>query len=108
VALGKLQQDLRGEGPLELAELLTAGSEAFLGVHEGDGQSVSRAYYYSWGLAYYLAFDQGVLGTAALDAYLSPAAADIDPVERFELLVGAPLDAFQSRWRAVMLAIKAD
>lgn len=108
VALGKLQEDLRGDGPLELADLLTAGSETFLGVHDGDGQSVSRAYYYSWGLAYYLTFEEGVLGTAALDAYLSPAAADVDPVERFEMLVGTPLDAFQSRWRAAMLALKAD
>ncbi|MEX0675813.1 MAG: DUF1570 domain-containing protein [Pirellulales bacterium] len=108
VALARLKEDLRGDRPLALADLLTAGSEAFLGVHEGDGQAVSRAYYYSWGLAYYLAFEQGVLGTAALDAYLSPAAADVGPVERFEKLVGAPLGAFESRWRDAMLALKED
>jgi hypothetical protein len=108
VALGKLQQDLRGSMPLELAELLTAGSESFLGIHDAGSQSISRAYYYSWGLAYYLAFDQGVLGTAALDDYLSPAASEVNPVERFEKLVGAPLAEFQARWRKAMLALKAD
>jgi hypothetical protein len=106
LALENLQADLQGPDPLTLAELLTAGSDTFLGVHEGDGKSVSRAYYYSWGLAYYLAFEGRVLGTAAFDAYLSPAAAAIGPVERFEKLVGMPLDEFQARWREAMLALK--
>jgi Protein of unknown function (DUF1570) len=107
VALEKLRADLQGPAPLDLRELLTAGSETFLGVHEGDGKSVSRAYYYSWGLAYYLAFEGRVLGTPAFDAYLSPAAAGVGPVERFEKLVGAPLGEFQTRWRAAMLELKA-
>ena len=108
VALGKLQEDLRGPRPLELSDLLNAGSETFLGIHDAGGQTVSRAYYYSWGLAYYLAFEQGVLGTAALDAYLSPSASEVNPVERFEKLVGAPLAEFQPRWRKAMLALKAE
>lgn len=107
VALENLQADLRGPAPLELAELLTATSDKFLGVHEGDGKSVSRAYYYSWGLAYYLAFEGHVLDTEALDAYLSPAAADLGPIERFEKLVGASLEEFQPRWRRAMLALAA-
>ncbi len=106
VALDKLQADLRGPRPLELRELLQAGSEKFLGGHEGNLQSASRVYYYSWGLAYYLAFEQGVLDDPALDEYLSPDAARLDPVARFEALVGTPLDEFQSRWREAMLALK--
>ena len=74
VALQQLQSDLRGPSPLELVDLLNAGSETFLAAHAGDGKRLA-GYYYSWGLAYYLAFDQGVLGTTAVDAYLSPAAA---------------------------------
>jgi hypothetical protein len=108
VALERLKEDLRGPAPLALADLLAAGSEAFLGVHEGDGQTVSRAYYYSWGLAYYLAFDQGVLTSAALDAYVSPAAATLSPIERFEKLVGEPLAQFEPRWRKAMLALEAN
>jgi hypothetical protein len=107
VALENLRADLQGPAPLELAELLAAGSQTFLGVHEGDGQAVSRAYYYSWGLAYYLAFEGRLLDTAAFDAYLSPAAAQVEPVARFEKLVGAPLDEFQATWRRAMLALAA-
>jgi Protein of unknown function (DUF1570) len=107
VALAKLQEDLRGGQSLKLADLLNARSETFLGIHDGDGQMVSRAYYYSWGLAYYLAFEQGVLGTAALDEYLSPASADVGPVERFEKLVGGPLSEFEPRWQKAMLGLKA-
>jgi hypothetical protein len=105
VALASLQNDLQGPRPLELAEVLNAGSQTFLAAHAGDGQSASRLYYYSWGLAYYLAFDQGVFGTPRFDAYLSPAAG-VSAVERFETLVGMPLDAFQTQWREAMLALK--
>ena len=68
---------------------------------------MSRAYYYSWGLAYYLAFEQGVLDSPPLDAYLSPAAAQLDPVTRFEQLVGMPLADFETRWRTAMLELSA-
>lgn len=75
--------------------------------HADTGQAASRSYYYSWGLAYYLAFEQGVFGTPQFDAYLSPAAATRSPIERFETLVGMPLDAFEKRWREAMLSLKA-
>ena len=75
-ALAQLQADLRGEHPLELADLLAAGSETFLSAH-ANADTADRMYYYSWGLAYYLAFDQGVFGTPRFDAYLSPAAANL-------------------------------
>ncbi len=106
VALAQLQADLQGDHPLGLKELLTAGSAAFLGAHKGDGSKVSRAYYYSWGLAYYLAFERGGLGSPAFNAYLSRAAAKEDPVKRFEKLVGMLLEKFEARWRAAMLELK--
>jgi hypothetical protein len=106
VALAKLQADLKGNSPLDLKELLTSGSDTFLGPHAAASGEVSRAYYYSWGLAYYLAFEQGVFASPAFDAYLSPAAAAMDPVARFEKLIGMPLDQFQTRWRAAMLSLK--
>ncbi len=106
-ALAELQKDLRSDEPLELSELLNAGSETFLSGHAAGAQAASRLYYYSWGLAWYLAFEQGVFGTAPFDAYLSPSAATLPPVERFEKLVGAPIDEFQTRWRKAMLELKA-
>ncbi len=107
VALAQLQDDLRGPNSLELSELLDAGSQTFLSSHAGAATSASRSYYYSWGLAYYLAVEQGILDTPRFNAYLSPAAAGKSAVERFEDLVGEPLGAFQQRWREAMLNLKA-
>jgi hypothetical protein len=106
VALAQLQSDLRSDTPLELSELLAAGSETFLSAHTAAAEAASRYYFYSWGLAYYLAFEQGVLGSSQFDAYLSPSAANKPAVERFEMLVGEPLGEFQKRWRQAMLDLK--
>jgi hypothetical protein len=109
-ALEKLQADLRGSQPLRLEELLTMSSSSFLAAH-GDvtrtgPERSSRAYYYSWGLAYYLAFERGIFDDPAFETYISSAAANEDPVKRFESLVGMPLAEFEETWRAAMLAIR--
>jgi hypothetical protein len=106
-ALARLQSDLRSETPLRLADLLAAGSDTFLSSHSESGAAASRSYFYSWGLAYYLAFEQDVLATSGFATYLGPAAAHEAPVERFEKLVGTPLDVFEKRWREAMLGLKA-
>lgn len=108
LALSQLQHDLRGEQPLSLAELLSAGSDTFLSSHAGNPQTASRSYYYSWGLAYYLAFNEGILDSPRFAAYLSPEAAAKPPVERFEELVGMPLAEFEPRWRQAMLDMSAN
>ena len=103
-----LQADLRTQPRLPLTELLAADGSRFLVDHPG-GESASQRYYrYSWGLAYYLAFRQPLLETAALDRYVDRAAAATKPAERFEKLVDLPLDKFESRWRNAMLRMKSD
>lgn len=104
-ALEKLQADLRSPQPLSLEELLTMTAGAFLAGHNGADRS-SRAYFYSWGLAYYLAFERGIFDDPVFESYINPAAAGEDPVKRFEALVGMPLAEFEGRWREVMLALK--
>jgi hypothetical protein len=104
-ALAELQNDLRGERPLALAELLNAGPQTFL-TAEGNERAAPRYYAYSWGLAYYLAFEQNVLESAAFEQYLT-ASAGTPAVERFEQLVGMPLADFEIKWRAAMLALRA-
>jgi hypothetical protein len=106
VALAQLQDDLRGEKPLALRELLEAPADTFLATHGASGATASRLYYYSWGLAYYLAIDRTLLDTSQFGAYLSPAAAAKPPVERFEKLVDMPLDAFETQWREAILKMK--
>ncbi len=101
--LAQLQSDLGGERPLALEELLTADAKEFLSAHRGNTADASRLYLYCWGLAYYLTFEQPLLGTRQLERYVDLAAADKPEVERFEQLVGMPLKEFEPRWRAAML-----
>jgi hypothetical protein len=106
VALEHLQRDLAGGQSLGLNELLNAGSEAFLAGHADARKDVARAYYYSWGLAYYLAFEQGVLGARDFETYLDPKQTEEDAVSKFEKLVGMPLGEFEPKWRKAMLELK--
>jgi hypothetical protein len=101
--LNRLQQDLSAQ-PLPLAQLLTAQERAFLGPH-GDVSS-QRHYLYAWGLAYHLAFHQGVLATPRLDAYVAAPAAELDPISRFERLVDQPLPEFERQWRQAIAAAR--
>lgn len=113
--LTQLQADLRGKTPLALTELLSADPRLFLVSHRVDnavnanqGSEDSRRHYlYSWGVAYYLMTQQHVLGTKALDDYVSSESKKMDAVERFEQLVDMPLATFETQWREYMLGFKA-
>ncbi len=94
--LSELKKDL-GEGGLPLSSLLAADDREYLHSHEKSGPL--RQYWYAWGLAHYLTFENGLLSDAALDRYVSPAAKPQPPKERFERLVGTDLPAFEVRWR---------
>lgn len=101
--LRRLREDLAAQ-PLPLAQLLTAQEREFLGPH-GDSSS-QRHYLYAWGLAYYLAFDEGLLTTARLDDYVARDAKRQGPIARFERLVNQPLPQFERRWREQMVAAR--
>jgi hypothetical protein len=105
--LKSLQDDLRGPQPLPLSDVLTADEGHFLVSHQGAEKASQRYYLYAWGLAYYLAFRQPILETPSLDRYVDLPAAKMAPVARFEKLVGMPLAAFEAKWRAEMLRLKA-
>jgi hypothetical protein len=99
--LKRLKKDLAGPAPLLLAELLAADQAAFL-----DAERGGRLYLYAWGLAYYLCFERGLLGSPTLDAYVSADARPGPAVERFERLVGAPLGEFEPQWRQFVAGLK--
>ncbi|HEV3418492.1 MAG TPA: DUF1570 domain-containing protein [Pirellulales bacterium] len=105
--LKSLQQDLRSPQALSLAELLSADEGRFLVLHPGGGKASQRYYLYSWGLAFYLAFRQPLLETPSLDRFVERSAANRQPIERFEQLVGMPLGEFEAKWRAEMLTMKS-
>lgn len=104
--LALLQADLK-RNPWPLAELLNAENPPFLEGHTRDNQAADRTYAYTWGLAWYLAFHEQKLGGAALDQFVSPAAAELSPIERFEKFTGKKLPQFEQEWRRAMLEARS-
>ena len=103
--LPRLQRALTEKEPLTLAQVLSADPKEFLAGHDVDGAGASRYYAYSWGLAYDLLIDRPPPSTAALVAYATTES-DASPKQRFETLVGKPLETFEREWRARMLSLK--
>ena len=104
-ALVQLQSDLRGPAPLPLAEVLTSNAATFLSDHRTGSASAARLYLYSWGLAHYLTFEQSLLSSAKFEEFLTTPDPAGDPIQRFEQLVGMPLDQFEKNWRSAMLRL---
>ena len=102
--LAALQADLATGQPLSLSRLLVAEEREFLGPH--GSEAPQRHYLYSWGLAYYLAFQENLLSSGRLDEFVSLAAEKSDPLARFEKLTGQPLGQFEPQWRQAMLKMK--
>lgn len=101
--LSALQKDLREQDRLPLAELLNSEPRRFLVAHEDQTLASERLYLYSWGLAHYLVIREPVLQGQVLSKYVGKSQAAPTPQQRFEEMVGQPLDEFEKKWRATML-----
>jgi hypothetical protein len=101
--LKRLQADLRSNDPLPLEGLLVAEERTFAGDH--GGRASERHYLYAWGLSYYLVTEKNLLGSLALDEFVSQQSAALSPAARLERLVGHPLDKFESQWREKLLRL---
>lgn len=100
--LQRLQVDLGGEQPLALAQLLASDDQSFLTSHTSG--SSDRHYLYAWGLAYYLAIDQGLLYDNRLEWYLD--GGGTRSIARLEELTKQPLAHFEADWRRAMLQLR--
>lgn len=95
--LKRLLADLHSGDPLPLARLLVAEEPTFAGDH--GGRASERHYLYAWGLSYYLVTEKNLLGSPALDEFVSPQSATLSPAARLEKLVRQPLETFEAQWR---------
>ena len=86
VALASLQSDLRGPQPLELTDLLNAGSETFLAAHAGDGQVAVAIVLLLVGTGLLPGVRAGRVRHAAVRRLSQSRRAAVSAVERFETL----------------------
>ena len=99
---------LAGKGLTPIAELLAAGPTAFAVVHGGRRPDSDRAYVTAWAVASYLMFDRHVVGTAALDAFVTAVNAGTDPVRAFESFVGQPAAEFEKALHLWLKRLRPD
>jgi hypothetical protein len=104
-ALAAVQADLKSDEPLLIEQLVSAGRSDFLGGDSRQPQS-ARLYAHAWAMAYYLAFYEPVLGSDALDAYVSKDAAKLAPPARLEKLLGTSISEFETRWLRTILTLR--
>lgn len=104
-ALASLQADLRGAGPLRLADLVTAGEAPFVAAHESDRRAAKQHYLHAWGLAYYLVFGPARLDPAKLEQLADRSTTSAG---RLEALLGKPLDEIERDWRRAILEPEAN
>lgn len=100
-----LLADLNAADPLSLSRLLVAEERTIAGDH--GGRESERHYLYAWGLSYYLVTEKNLLGSSALDEFVSQQAVALPPAARLEKLVQQPLARFEEEWRAKMLKLPA-
>jgi len=110
--LNRVKDWLKGKAApttlVPLTDLLVAGKDAFLTSHSDQKSAADRAYLTSWALAYYLAFDRRVMGTAGFKNYLIAVNSDGDRRQAFAKLVGQELPAFEKGWHAYLLKLQSD
>ena len=102
-ALVDLQKNLKSDNPLPLAQLLLASHDDFL-ITSRNRENSPVVYAHAWGLVYYLTHNRPRLSTESIAEYLADPEAD--PYQRFQQLVGMPLDQFETQWHAAMLELR--
>jgi hypothetical protein len=93
---------------MPLADLLRSEARDFQMAHVGEKQESDRHYLAAWALAFHLTFEQGVLGTRALDDYVAALKRGTDPLLAFRDLVGKPLPEFEKEFQAYLGRLRPD
>jgi hypothetical protein len=104
-ALASLHKD---EGLVPLADLLKSRPQDYLVAHASSRQLADRHYLTSWALAFYLTFDQRLLGTRAFDLYLKGQGRGADPIDAFQALAGKPLPQFEREFHQYLTRLQPD
>jgi hypothetical protein len=100
--LAQWKKEMKAGHLLSLRELLT--DEKPLATGHDSPEGAARHYLYAWSVTYYLAFQQNRLSSAEFAQFLVKDA--LEPVVKFERLVGKPCEEFEKQWHADMAKLK--
>ena len=106
--LAAVQEAIRKNKFVSLAELLRSEPRHFQVAHRSDAFQSDRYFQASWALAYYLTFDRKLLSNEGLDKYVQELRRGADPLEAFRDLVGEPLADFENHFHKYMLNLRPD
>ncbi|MFO0928948.1 MAG: DUF1570 domain-containing protein [Gemmataceae bacterium] len=93
---------------LPLVDLLRSEHRHFQSAHRGDQHASDRYYLAAWALAFYLRFERKLVGTPALDDYLTALRRGTDPLLAFRDLVGKPLPTFEQEFVRYLGRLRPD
>ncbi|MFN4261427.1 MAG: DUF1570 domain-containing protein [Gemmataceae bacterium] len=108
--LRRVKDSLRDTGQLvPLVDLLRSEPKHFQVIHGGD-QSISNQYYLTaWALAFYLAFERRLVGTAQMDDYVRQhQRPECDKLHAFQTLVGESLPRFEEKFHDYLRHLRSD
>lgn len=102
-------KEMAGKGQLvPIADLIKSGPKQFLLTHIVDRQASDRYYLTSWAVAFYLMFEKRLLGSEALDHFVSRLNEGADAKAAFEEMIGMPLAKFEPAFRKYIQLLQAD
>ncbi len=102
-------KEMAGKGQLvPIGDLIKSGSKQFYLTHVVNRQASDRYYLTSWAMAFYLMFEKRLLGSEALDLFVSRLNEGADAKQAFEELVGVPLTKFEPAFRKYIQLLQAD
>lgn len=108
VRLGRVQEALKDDKVLPLIDLLRSGPKQFVVLHAGDEAMSDRHYLAAWALAFYLTFERKLLGTPAMDEYVTALRRRANPVAAFADLTGQRLSDFEKDFHAYLPRLRQD
>lgn len=106
--VARVQAALKKDEVVPLVDLLRSGPKQFVVVHAGDEATSDRYYLTSWALAFYLTFERKLLGTPAMDDYVTVLRRGVDPVGAFGDLVGQRPADFEKSFHGYLPRLRPD
>jgi len=102
----RLAQDLAGQPPLSLAQVLGTSDATYLGLHGAPAREAARHYLYAWALAEFWLQRRPQSRdpwreAEQLDRYVQ-ADREAGPEQRFAELLGRPLPELEAEWQAFL------